>query len=89
MKGRITMTWNTMTLMQKIAFIVSCIGAVLVVAAKAKPGLFPVDPTYPAIAVFTICEAVVYWKKKRTWACLLIAGAAISLGCYILELMLQ
>ena len=79
------MTWNTMTLMQKIAFIVSCIGAVLVVAAKAKPGLFPVDPTYPAIAVFTIFEAVAYWNEKRKWSYLLIAGAIVSLAFCLLE----
>jgi hypothetical protein len=46
------------------------------------------DMAYPAIAVFTVCEAVVYWKNKRTWAYLLIAGAVISMACFILELCL-
>jgi hypothetical protein len=53
-----------------------------------QPDLLPIDPTYPAIAVFTVCEAVVCWKQKRTWAYLLIAGAVISIACFVLELML-
>jgi hypothetical protein len=44
--------------------------------------------TYPSIAVFTLCEAVVYWKQKRTWSILLIAGAVISMACFVLEGML-
>ena len=43
---------------------------------------------YPAIAVFTACEAVVYWKQKRKWALLLIAGAVICMACFTLELLL-
>ena len=53
-----------------------------------KPDLLPFDLTYPAITIFTVCEAVVYWNKKRKWAYLLIAGAVISLAFYILEMML-
>ena len=78
-----------MPLSHKIATVISCLAVVVWLIPKVKPDLFPFDPTYPAIAVFTLCEAVVYWKKKRTWACLLIAGAVISLGCFILELILQ
>ena len=83
------MKWKNMPLSHKIATIIAGLAVVVWLIHKVQPNLLPFDPTYPAIAVFTICEAVVYWKKKRTWACLLIAGAAISLGCYILELMLQ
>ena len=83
------MNWKNMPLSHKIATVISGLAAVVWLIPKVKPDLFPFDPTYPAIAVFTLCEAVVYWKKKRTWAYLLIAGAVISLGCFILELMLQ
>ena len=83
------MNWKNMSLSHKIATVISCLAFVAWLISKVKPDLFPFDPTYPAIAAFTLCEAVVYWKKKRTWACLLIAGAVISLGCFILELMLQ
>ena len=55
---------------------------------KVTADLFPIDPTYPAIAVFTVCEAVIYWKQKRTWSYLLIAGAVISMAFFILELCL-
>ena len=83
------MNWKNMQLSHKIATVIAGLAVVVWLIPKVKPDLFPFDPTYPAIAVFTLCEAVVYWKKKRTWACLLIAGAVISLGCFILELMLQ
>lgn len=82
------MNWKNMPLSQKIAAIISGLAVVVWLINKVKPDLFPVDPTYPAIAVFTVCEAVVYWKKKRTWAYLLIAGAVISLASFLLELML-
>ncbi len=82
------MNWEKMPLSHKIATVISGLAVVVWLIPKVKPDLFPFDPTYPAIAVFTLCEAVVYWSK-RTWACLLIAGAVISLGCFILELMLQ
>ena len=69
----------------KIATVVSGIAVLFWLIPKVQPGLLPVDPTYPAIAVFTACEAVIYWKQKRKWAYLLIAAAVISLGCFILE----
>ena len=78
-----------MPLSHKIATIIAGLAVVVWMLNKVKPTLLPMDPTYPAIAVFTVCEAVVYWKDKRKWAYLLIAGAVISLGCFILELMLQ
>ena len=83
------MNWKNMSLSHKIATIISGLAVVVWLIPKVKPDLFPFNPTYPAIAVFTVCEAVVYWKDKRKWAYLLIAGAVISLGCFILELMLQ
>lgn len=82
------MNWKSMPLSHKIATVIAGLSVVVWLIHQVKSDLLPVDPTYPAIAVFTICEAVVYWKKRRTWACLLIAGAVISLGCFILELML-
>ena len=77
-----------MPLSHKIATIISGLAVVVWLIPKVKPDLFPFNPTYPAIAVFTVCEAVVYWKEKRSWAILLIAGAAISIGCYIWGLMM-
>ena len=77
-----------MPLSHKIATIVAGLAVVVWLINKVQPNLLPIDPTYPAIAVFTICEAVVYWQKKRTWAYLLIAGAVISLAFFLLELML-
>ena len=77
------MNWKKMQLSHKIATIISGFAVMVWLIPKMKPDQFPFDPTYPAIAVFTICEAVVYWKKKRTLAYLLIVGAVISLGCVI------
>ena len=81
------MNWKSMSVSQKIATIISAIPIVVWLIYKIKPDLFPFDPTYPAIAIFTACEAVAYWNNKRKWAYLLIAGAVISLAFYILELL--
>ena len=83
------MKWQNMTPMQKVSFIISCIAVAVWVVSKAKPGLFPIDPTYPAIAVFTVCEAVVCWNQRRKWSYLLIAGAVVSMACFLLELSLM
>ena len=82
------MKWKNMPLSHKIATVIAGLAVVVWRICKVKPTLFPVDPTYPAIAVVTVCEAVVYWKDKRKWAYLLIAGAVICLACFLLELML-
>lgn len=83
------MNWKTKTPVQKVAFIIACIAVAVWAAWKAMPDLFSMDPTYPAIAVFTVCEAVDCWKQKRKWSYLLIAGAVISLVSFILELSLM
>ena len=82
------MNWKNMSISQKIATVIAGLAVVVWLLPKVKPDLLPVDPTYPAIAVFTVCEAVVCWKQNRKWAYLLIAGAVISLGFSILELTL-
>ena len=82
------MNWKNMPLSHKIATVISGLAVVVWLIHKVKPDLFPFDPNYPAIAVVTVCEAVVYWNEKRKWAYLLIAGAVISLACFFLELML-
>ena len=82
------MKWKSMPLSHKIATIIAGLAVVVWLIHQVKPTLFPVDSTYPAIAVFTVCEAVVCWKQNRKWAYLLIAGAVISLACLILELTL-
>ena len=79
------MNWKTMPLSHKIATIIAGIAVVFWLIPTLNADLLPIDPTYPAIAVFTMCEAVVYWQQKRTWAYLLIAAALISLGCFMLE----
>lgn len=82
------MKWKNMPLSHKIATVIAGLAVVVWLIHQMKPDLLPVDLTYPAIAVFTVCEAVVYWKDKRKWAYLLIAGAVISLAFFFLELML-
>ena len=82
------MNWKNMPLSHKIATIISGLAVVVWLILRVKPDLFAVDLTYPAIVVVTVCEAVVYWKDKRKWAYLLIAGAVIFLACFLLELML-
>ena len=81
--------WKNKPLSHKIATVIAGLALVAWVIFKAKPDLLPMDPTCPAIAVVTACEAVVYWKKQRKWAYLLIAGAVISIACYVLQLMLM
>ena len=58
------MNWEKMPLSHKIATVISGLAVVVWLISKVKPDLFPFNPTYPAIAVFTLCEAVVYWKKR-------------------------
>ena len=82
------MKWKDMPLSHKILTVIAGLAVVVWLICKVKPNLFPVDPTYPAIAVFTICEAVVCWPKQRKWSILLIVGAVISLAFFLLERML-
>ena len=82
------MKWNEMTLMQKIVFVVFCIGAALMIVAVLKPALFPVNMTTFAIAVMSVGEAMDYWQKNRKWAYLFIAAAVISVACALLEICL-
>lgn len=78
------MNWKNMPLAHKIATVISWLAVAVWAISKVKSDLFPIDPTYPAIALFTLCEAVVYWSTKRKWAYLLIAGAVISIVCSLL-----
>ena len=82
------MNWKNMPLAHKIATVIAGLAVVVWLIVKVQPNLLPFDPTYPAIAVFTICEAVTYWKTRRVWAWVLIGGAVISTACCIWELML-
>lgn len=83
------MNWNKIPLSHKIATIIAGIAAIFWMIPKIKPDLLPIDSTYPAIAVFTLCEAVVYWNQKRKWAYLLIAAAVISIAFCALEFFLM
>ena len=85
---KIIMKWKNMPLSHKIATIIAGLAVVVWLIHQVKPTLFPVDPTYPAIAVVTFCEAVVCWKENRKWACLLIVGAVICIASFLLGLML-
>ena len=82
------MYWKDMPLSHKIATIIAGLAVVAWLIPKVLPNLLSIDLTYPAIAVFTACEAVVYWKTKRTWAWLLIASAVICFACFVWGLML-
>ena len=82
------MKWKNMPLSHKIATIIAGLAVVVWMVCQVQPNLLPIDPTYPAIAVFTACEAVTCWKTKRTWAWLLIAAAVICFACSMLELIL-
>ena len=82
------MNWKTMPLSHKIATVIAALAVVVWLIPHVKPDLLPFDPTYPAISVFTACEAVVYWQEKRKWALLLLAAAAICMGSFALELFL-
>ena len=88
MNWNATFNWKNMSFSQKIATVISGLAIVIWLVFKVNPALFPFDPTCPAIAVFTVCEAVVCWKEQRKWSYLLIAGAVISLVFYILEMVL-
>ena len=79
------MNWKNMSIFHKIITGIAGLAALTWVIHQVKPDLFPIDPTYPAIGVFTLCEAVICWKQRRTWSYLLIAGAVISIGCFLLE----
>lgn len=83
------MNWKDMPLSHKIATVIAGLVVVVWLISKVLPNLLPFDTTYLAIAIFTACEAVTYWKTKRKWAYLLIAGAVIFAACCILELMLK
>ena len=87
-KEKKKMNLKNMSLSQKIATIISGLAVVVWLIFKVQPDLLHIDPTYPAIAVFTVCEAVVYWNTKRKWSYLLIAGAVISIASLLLELTL-
>ena len=80
------MNWKEMKLGHKILFVISCIGVLIVVVSHVKPDLFPVDPTYPAIVVFTVCEAVVDWKEKRKRSYLLLAAATVCAALFMMGL---
>ena len=82
------MNWKNMSISQKIATVIAGLSVVVWLIPKVKPDLLAVDLTYPAIALFTVCEAVVYWSSKRKWSYILIAGAVISLASFLLELTL-
>ena len=82
------MSWNKMPLAHKIATAIAVLSVVVWLIPNFKPDLLPFDPTCPAVAVFTVCEAVIYWGQKRKWAILLIAAAVISMAFFLLELAL-
>ena len=80
--------WKDMTSMQKIGFIIVCLGAVLMVVSIIKQELFHANMSTPAIAVMSVGEAMDYWQKSRKWAWLFIGATVISMACFILELCL-
>ena len=82
------MNWKKMPISHKIAGIISCLAVVLWLIHLIKPSLFPIDVSCPAVAVFTVCEAVVNWNDRRKFAYVMIAAAVISIAFFMLEIML-
>ena len=83
------MDWKNAPMAHKIAMIIACIAVVFAVLPNIfGPEILPINTTYPAIAVFTLCEAVVYWNQKRKWSYLLIVGTIIMMACFLLEMSL-
>lgn len=82
------MSWKNMPLSHKIASVIAGLAVVVWLIPTVQPNLLPIDPSCPAIAVFTVCEAVICWNQKRKWAYLLIVGAVISMACFMLEWLL-
>ena len=78
------MNWKKMPLSHKIATVIAGLAVAVWLIHEVKPTLLPIDPTYPSIVVFTLCEAVVCWKDRHKWAYLLIAAAVISFVCFLL-----
>ena len=82
------MNWKNMTITQKIATVISGLAVAVWLIPRVKHDLLPIDPTFPAIVVFTVSEAVIRWNQNRKWAYLLIGAAVVSLAFSILELTL-
>lgn len=82
------MNWKNLSTTHKIATVIAGIAVVIAVIGWMTPELFPVNLNTPAIAVFTLCEAVIYWNQRRKLSYLMIAAAVISLACFFLELSL-
>ena len=80
--------WKDLTSMQKIGFIVVCLGAILMLVGIIKPELFPVNMTTPAIAVISVGEAMDYWQKSKKWAWVFVGAAVLSMASFVLELCL-
>ena len=80
--------WKTMSLSQKIAAVIAGIAVVIWVLTKINPNLLPIDMTYPAIALVTVCEAVAYWKENRKWAILFLVAAVVCFASFLLSLSL-
>lgn len=78
------MNWNKMPRSHKIATVIAGLAVLVWLVYEVRPGLFPFDVTCPAVAVFTVCEAVTYWKEKRIWAWLFLAAAAVSMVFFLL-----
>lgn len=78
--------WKDMTPMQKIGFVITCIGAALMVVAMLKPDFSPVKINSTiALVVMSVGEAMDYWEKNRKWAYLFIAAAVICAVIALLE----
>lgn len=80
--------WKELSTAHKIVTVISGIALVLGLLDMTKSGIFPFDMSTPAIAVFTICEAILCWKERRKMAFWFLAAGVVSLACFILELLL-
>ena len=82
------MKWKNMSPIHKLAAVVAALAAVAWLIFEIKPNLLGVDAAPLAIALFTVCEAVIYWREKRKWAILLLVAAVICAASFAAECLL-
>ena len=73
--------WNEKTIIEKIATIISgialCVWVVFDILGRIGNVSFAETAGYIAVCVICVSEAVVYWRTKRVFSYIAIAGAVL------------